>query len=310
MKNEVSVIEQNIPALAMDESELLRTLSASVYPGAKPDSVRMVISWCRAQQKDPFKRPVHIVPMRVKNTTGEYEWRDVIMPGINDYRTDASRTAAFVGLSSAEFGPDKTLTLSGIEITFPEWCEITAYRIVGNQKAEFPSGKVRWLETYATAKHDSLAPNAMWKKRPYGQIEKCAEALALRRAFPEVGAQNTLEELEGKTLDGEEIDITPPKPEVKMPQAKQPTAPAAKSAPPAPADPDVIEGTAVEKASEPPSDPKPEPEVGGELVSDGAKTFLKRKLGERDPVAFAAEHGADWANLTVAGFNKLKAVLK
>ncbi len=29
------------------------------------------------------------------------------------------------------------------------------------------------------------SPNKMWKQRPYGQIGKCAEAAALRRAFPE-----------------------------------------------------------------------------------------------------------------------------
>ena len=48
----------------------------------------------------------------------------------------------------------------------------------------------------------------MWKKRPYGQLAKCAEAQALRKAWPEIGSEPTAEEMEGK-YHADEKDITP-----------------------------------------------------------------------------------------------------
>ena len=51
--------------------------------------------------------------------------------------------------------------------------------------------------------------------RPVGQLEKCAEAGALRRAFPEeIGNALTAEEMEGQhTLDGAAHVSEKPKPE-------------------------------------------------------------------------------------------------
>ena len=75
-----------------------------------------------------------------------------------------------------------------------------------------------WKENYAVkgGQEKSIAPNAMWLKRPYGQIAKCAEAQALRKAFPEIGSQPTADEMEGKFEEGErEINPQPAKSEPK-----------------------------------------------------------------------------------------------
>ena len=171
--------QASVPALSMNETELIDVLQSSVYPGANIKSIKLVIGACRASGKDPLKKPYHIVPMQVstgkKNDKGWdiKEWRDVIMPGINDYRTDASRTGQHAGTPEPEFGPDKNEVLNGVSITYPEWCRVTVKRLMpSGQIVEF-SAVERWEENYATAGRDKDEPNAMWKRRPYAQLAKC-----------------------------------------------------------------------------------------------------------------------------------------
>ena len=184
---------------AMPESELIGVLQTSLYPGAAIGSVKMVLGYCKAAGLDPMQKPVHIVPMWDKNTKA---MRDVVMPGIGLYRTQAARSGQYAGVTDPEFGPDVTETIGGVEITFPAWCKVTVKRLLGNQVVEFAAREF-WKENYATAGKDSAAPNAMWKKRPYGQIAKCAEAQALRKAFPEFGSAPTADEMEGREFETE-----------------------------------------------------------------------------------------------------------
>lgn len=191
-------------ALALREEEVIKVLQTSLYPGAAIESIKMVLGYCKAAGLDPMQKPVHLVPMPVKtgrkNSSGydETEMRDVVMPGIGLYRTQAARSGQYAGMSEPEFGPtidDKVLG------RYPEWCRITVRRMLGGSVVEF-TAKEYWIENYATKKRDSSEPNAMWKKRPFGQIAKCAEAQALRKAFPEiVSAEATAEEMEGKETE-------------------------------------------------------------------------------------------------------------
>jgi len=110
------------PALAMSESELVKVLQTSLYPGAALESIKMVISYCKASGLDPMQKPVHIVPMWDKNTKA---MRDVVMPGIGLYRTQAARSGQYAGVTDPEFGPDVTESVGGVSITFPAWCKVS-----------------------------------------------------------------------------------------------------------------------------------------------------------------------------------------
>lgn len=183
----------------MTEAELLKVLGASLYPGANPESIKLVLGYCKAAGLDPMQKPVHIVPMW---NSKEGRMVDVVMPGVGLYRTQASRTERFAGQTEPEYGPMVDTTIGGQQITYPEWARVTVKKQMNNgDVAEF-TAKEYWLENYAVkgGKEKSIAPNAMWTKRPRGQIAKCAAAQALRLAFPEGGAQPTAEEMEGKTL--------------------------------------------------------------------------------------------------------------
>lgn len=178
-------------------------LKNSLYPGSKDESIKMVLSYCKARNLDPLQKPVHIVPMYIKDSeTGKGEMRDIIMPGIGLNRIQAQRSGCYAGQSDPEFGEEVTETLNGVPITYPKWCKITISKMMPNgQIVEF-SSKEFWKENYATAGKDTTSPNAMWKKRPYGQLAKCTEAQALRKAFPDILDQSpTAEEMEGKHFE-------------------------------------------------------------------------------------------------------------
>jgi phage recombination protein Bet len=185
-----------------------KALVEAVFPSAKSvDSVVMALAYCKRRNLDVFKRPVHIVPVWDSNRR---EMVETVWPGISEMRTTAMRTGQYAGKDKTQFGPDVTTKLGGVEVTFPEWAQITLYRMVpGAGRCAFEGPQVHWTETYATAKKDTEAPNTMWRKRPRGQIEKCAEAAALRCTFPEeLGNEYAAEEMEGKSIGADGGPIT------------------------------------------------------------------------------------------------------
>lgn len=191
---------------AEHQAAIWSALKSSIYPGASDQSISLVLDYCTAAGLDPLQKPVHIVPMWDSNSRS---MRDVVMPGIGLYRVQASRSGQFAGMSEPEFGPMVTEQVGAMQVTFPEWCKVTVYRQLPNGHiAEF-TAKEYWIENYAIkgGKDKDQSPNAMWMKRVRGQIAKCAQAQALRMAFPEIGSQPTAEEMEGKAIIDSEATV-------------------------------------------------------------------------------------------------------
>lgn len=318
------------PSLAaMTETELISVLQGSLYPGAKPESIKLVIGYCRAGGYDPMLKPVHIVPMQVKtgqkNKYGddEYETRDVIMPGVGLYRTQAARTGEYAGVSEPEFGPTQKIAYKGVEwvdsgekrpdgkaknvkkffdaeITYPEWCKVTVRRLVQGHLVDFWAREY-WLENYTPAGKSSTAPNAMWKKRPYGQLAKCAEAQALRKGFPEAGAEPTADEITGKSLDDGVDTINHDTGEIDG-KPKQVEGPKAKSTPQPQENSDY--GAPPIVATD-----KPKEENGtSKLITPGGVRILKAKLKGYAGVKAITEEDATKQLLSVITAESLEAL--
>lgn len=171
-----------------------KVIKETVYPGATDESALMVYDYCKVRNLDVLKHPVHIVPIYDSKKKCMV---DTVWQGISELRTTAMRTGQYAGCDETIYGDDVTEKFGNIEITYPEWAQVTVYRMVAGQRVPFHGGKVRWKETVSTTKDG--VPNSMWRQRPYGQIEKCAEAAALRKAFPEeLGNEYCAEEMGNK----------------------------------------------------------------------------------------------------------------
>ena len=178
-----------------------RALIDAVWPGARTsEAVVLALSYCKARKLDPFKRPVHIVGVwsREQKRVVESCW-----PGIGELRTTAFRTGLYAGREATEWGPDREMNFEGGSVTYPEWAQVTVHRLDKNgQPRPYPGPRVYWVEAYATRAHDTVAPNEMWRRRVRGQLDKVAEAAALRAAFPEeLGNDYAAEEMEGQVID-------------------------------------------------------------------------------------------------------------
>ncbi|MCL5282852.1 MAG: phage recombination protein Bet [Planctomycetes bacterium] len=167
------------------DEEAWRALVEAIFPTAQSvGSLVLVLAYCKSRNLDVFKKCVHIVPIWDKDKRCLV---DTIWPGIGELRTTAFRTRQYAGRDATVFGEDITSNWGSgreaLSVMHPEWAQVTVYRMIDGQRVAFAGPPVFWLETFAATK-DGF-PNSMWIKRPRGQLDKCAEAAALRAAFPE-----------------------------------------------------------------------------------------------------------------------------
>src|SRR5207247_2421903 len=90
---------------------------------------------------------------------------------IDFMRQRAAESGEYAGSDDAVFGDI-------VQNKYPEKATVTIWRLVQGQRCSFTS-TARWEEYKPDPGNDW-----MWKKMPFGQLAKCAEALSLRKGFP------------------------------------------------------------------------------------------------------------------------------
>jgi phage recombination protein Bet len=227
MSNALTTQNHQIKAHAPEEryftEEQMKLLSDHIMKGATPIELQYFGEVCKRVGLDPFKKQIHAV-QRWDSNANRLVWS--YQTGIDGYVAIAHRGGLCAGIEDVKFLPADESTPNPIKATCTVW------KVVGGQRVPF-TASARWSE-YVQTKKDGK-PNSMWMKMPYGQLGKCAKALALRMAFPEeIGGILTDVEMEQADSEGERPGPQPKGPRQFDLESRpfEETAPQTASAPP------------------------------------------------------------------------------
>jgi phage recombination protein Bet len=150
-----------------EQERMIRDTCAS---GCSSEEFGVLLEIARVRRLNPLLRQIHFVK-RWDKSKGRNVWSAQI--SIDGMRAVAQRTGLYNGQDEPEYGP---CNAKG----FPEWAKVRVYRKDWDRPAV---GLVFWREYVQTTKEGH--PTSFWADMPMNQLAKCAEAHALRKAFPE-----------------------------------------------------------------------------------------------------------------------------
>lgn len=147
--------EAGVSALAEWTDERLDLLKRTIAKDATNDEFALFVAQCKRTGLDPFARQIHFIKRDGKMT---------IQTGIDGYRLIADRTGRYAGSDEGTF--DGEGTAKGSE--HPLKATVTVWKLVEGQRCPFVAS-ARWKEYYPGDGPQGF----MWRKMPYGQLEKC-----------------------------------------------------------------------------------------------------------------------------------------
>lgn len=187
-------------------TEQVGILRAHVAPNFSDAELAYGLTVAKARGLDPFAKQVYFTKRRQwdRDSNGYIE-RVTVEPTIDGFRVIAARTSEMDGCEDPLWcGSDGKWVDVWLSKEPPAAAKVTVYR--RNHRKHYSA--VARFDEYAQRKKDNSLTQ-MWVKMPGAMLAKCAEALALRRAFPEaLGGIYTHEEM--MQADAEVRDQLPP----------------------------------------------------------------------------------------------------
>ena len=170
--NGVATIQHSGLVLDDERVALLRKTFANDAPALE---FEMFVALCNRTGLDPFAKQAYLIKRGGRWTP---------QTSIDGYRLIADRTDNYAGSDEPVYDIEDT--------DHPNKATVTVYKMVKGQRCAF-SASARWSE-YAVSFKGELSE--FWRRMPYLMLAKCAESLALRKAFPqELSGLYTREEM-------------------------------------------------------------------------------------------------------------------
>jgi phage recombination protein Bet len=153
-------------AVALMNRETVELIKATVAKGSSDQELALFLEQCKRTGLDPLSRQIYSISRGNQRT---------IQISIDGFRLIAERTGRYAGQEG------------------PEWCgQDGVWKSVWLQKEAPAAARVGIIRTDFKATLWAVATmasydggNNMWKKMPDVMLAKCAEMLALRKAFPQ-----------------------------------------------------------------------------------------------------------------------------
>ena len=177
------VKDQPTGQMQIFNQQQLDLIKNTVMPGSTNDELELFVNICKRTGLDPFARQIYAVERRYKDNNNQWQKKFEFQTSVDGFRLIAERSGKYEGQTETEWcGPDGKWVNVWVKKEFPKAARVGVYK-TGHREPTY--AVARWesyVQTYF--KNNQQQVGKMWAKMPDLMLAKCAECLALRKAFP------------------------------------------------------------------------------------------------------------------------------